>query len=78
MSPYINKFNDLMQFMQHVKDLGKIPYTLRAYVKGLEHILEPIIKKISCIENIIKNKSKYIFVWAFIYYRTFKCFSGYL
>lgn len=57
-SPCINKFNDLMQFIQHVKNIGKIPYTLRAYAKGLEHILEPIINKISCIEKRIKSRSE--------------------
>lgn len=38
-----------------MKNLGNIPYTLRAYAKGLEQILRPIIEKMEFIENKIKN-----------------------
>ncbi|XP_060850963.1 uncharacterized protein LOC132929551 isoform X1 [Rhopalosiphum padi] len=54
-SPYIKKFNHLTKFTCHLKGLKKIPYTLRAYAKGLESILEPIINKMGLIENRIKN-----------------------
>lgn len=43
-----------------MKNLGKIPYTLRAYAKGLEQILRPIIEKMEFIENKIKNSGKLI------------------
>ncbi|XP_050422148.1 uncharacterized protein LOC126834339 [Adelges cooleyi] len=54
-SPFINKFSDLLQFTHHMKCVVKIPYTLRAYAKGLEKILEPIINTMQLIENQIKN-----------------------
>lgn len=43
-----------------MKNLGKIPYTLKAYAKGLEQILRPIIEKMEFIENKIKNSGKLI------------------
>ncbi|XP_025407134.1 uncharacterized protein LOC112681083 isoform X2 [Sipha flava] len=55
-SQFIEKFNILMTFIHHIKGLKKVPYTLRAYATGLEHILEPIIKKMGTIENRIKNQ----------------------
>ncbi|XP_022182508.1 uncharacterized protein LOC111042242 isoform X1 [Myzus persicae] len=51
----MKKFNLLIQFTRHLKELKKIPYTVRAYAKGLEYILEPMIDKMCCIENRIKN-----------------------
>lgn len=54
-SPYVKQFNHLIKFTHHLKGLKKIPYTLRAYAKGLEYILEPIINKMCFIENRIKN-----------------------
>ncbi|XP_025195243.1 uncharacterized protein LOC112594591 isoform X2 [Melanaphis sacchari] len=54
-SPYIKKINHLIKFTCHLKGLKKVPYTLRAYAKGLECILEPIINKMTVIENRIKN-----------------------
>jgi len=61
-SPYIKKFNHLIQFTCHLKGLKKVPYTLRAYAKGLECILEPIINKMGLIENRIKNCGKMLFL----------------
>lgn len=49
-----------MKFSCYLKSLGKIPYTLRAYAKGLEQILKPIIEKMEFIENKIKNAGKLI------------------
>ncbi|XP_015364270.1 PREDICTED: uncharacterized protein LOC107162071 [Diuraphis noxia] len=54
-SPSIKKFNHLIKFTRHLKELKKIPHTLGAYANGLEYILEPIINKMCCIENRIKN-----------------------
>lgn len=55
-----------MQFTYHLKGLRKIPFTLRAYSKGLEQILEPIINKMKSIEKRMKNSGK--FVWCTINY----------
>lgn len=49
-----------MNFIHDLKGFRKIPYTLRAYTKGLEQILEPIIKKMRSIENRIKNTGKFL------------------
>ncbi|CAH1722627.1 uncharacterized protein LOC114130709 [Aphis gossypii] len=54
-SPYIKQFSHLIQFTCYLKGLKKVSYTLRAYAKGLECILEPIINKMGLIENRIKN-----------------------
>lgn len=58
---FINKLSDLVQFTHHMKCAVKIPYTLRAYAKGLEQTLEPIINAMQLIENQIKNLCMFFF-----------------
>jgi len=60
-----------MKFTHHLKGLKKTPYTLRAYAKGLEYILEPIINKMCFIENRIKNCGKFLFLFLVLPYE--KC-----
>lgn len=65
-SPFIKKFNDLIKFTNNLKNFSKIPYTLRAYAKGLEHILAPIIKKMETIEKRIKTLGKFIIFYLYM------------
>lgn len=49
-----------MKFIHNLKGLINITCTLRAYAKGLEQVLKPIILKMESIKNRIKNSSKIV------------------
>lgn len=50
----------MINFVGKLNSLREIPYTLRAYGKGLEQILEPIILKIGSIKNRIFNTGEFV------------------
>lgn len=63
----MKKFYELKNFINHIRNIYKVPYTLRAYAKGLEKILEPIIKKMIYIENKVKNLGIFVVLYLFIH-----------
>jgi len=49
-----------MNFIKKLNSSKKIPCTLKAYGKGLEQILEPIIQKMISIKNRISNSGIFV------------------
>lgn len=58
--PFVKQFNTLINFVKKLNSSKKIPYTLKAYGKGLEQILEPIVQKMISVKNRISNSGKFV------------------